>query len=337
MADSPEKEIVPEEQPQPPALEADVNDNDSALGDEGDLTSTASLTSSIYHYRQENGRTYNSFGDAYILPNDEAELDRLDLQHHLMKLTFGDRLTTVNFEEGKELQRVLDVGTGTGIWAIEFADLHPEALITGVDLSPTQPPFVPPNVSFEIVDITKPWSFSYTFDFIFARMMTGAFGDWKAFIQETYDNLNPGGVIEIQDVHFDVGSSDGSLPEDSALRMWSKYMLEASRTLGVPLDSVLSVKAQLIEAGFEDVQQTVQLWPMTWWPKDPRHKKIGLWTYHNMSGNLLGISVAFFTRGLGWTVEELEVFLAKVRTDMKNTQFHAVWPIYAVSGRKPKA
>ena len=88
-------------------------------------------------------------------------------------------------------------------------------------------------------------------------------------------NLNPGGAIEIQDVHFDVGSGDGSLPEDSALRMWSKYMLEASRKLGVPLDSVLSVKAQLIEAGFEDVQQAVQLWPMTWWPKDPRHKKIG--------------------------------------------------------------
>lgn len=39
-----------------------------------------------------------------------------------MKLTFGDRLTTVNLDNEKEIHRVLDVGTGTGIWAIEFGE-----------------------------------------------------------------------------------------------------------------------------------------------------------------------------------------------------------------------
>ena len=36
-------------------------------------------------------------------------------------------------------KRVLDLGTGSGIWAIEYADAHPEADVTGVDLSPVQP------------------------------------------------------------------------------------------------------------------------------------------------------------------------------------------------------
>jgi ubiquinone/menaquinone biosynthesis C-methylase UbiE len=31
-------------------------------------------------------------------------------------------------------QTVLDVGTGTGLWAIEFADEYHEAAVTGVDL-----------------------------------------------------------------------------------------------------------------------------------------------------------------------------------------------------------
>jgi methylase of polypeptide subunit release factors len=36
-------------------------------------------------------------------------------------------------------KRVLDLGTGSGIWAIEYADAHPEADVIGVDLSPVQP------------------------------------------------------------------------------------------------------------------------------------------------------------------------------------------------------
>ena len=38
-----------------------------------------------------------------------------------------------------KVKRVLDVGTGTGIWAIDYADEHPDAKVIGVDLSPIQP------------------------------------------------------------------------------------------------------------------------------------------------------------------------------------------------------
>ncbi len=77
-----------------PAVEADdVNDHDSILGEEDDRNSTASISSSIMKYREENGRTYHAYKDGkYLGPNDEPEKDRLDLQRHLFTLTFSGRL-----------------------------------------------------------------------------------------------------------------------------------------------------------------------------------------------------------------------------------------------------
>jgi hypothetical protein len=53
----------------------------------------------------------------------------------------------------------------------------------------------------------------------------------------------------------------------------------------------------------------------------------GFWCNHNIAGELSGLSMALFTKGLGWSVEEVEVFLAKVRTDMKDRRIHAWWPM----------
>lgn len=64
----------------------------------------------------------------------------LDLQHNMFLLTFEDKLGTAppNDKDAK-IGRVLDVGTGTGIWAIDFGDEHPEAEVRGIDLSAVQP------------------------------------------------------------------------------------------------------------------------------------------------------------------------------------------------------
>ena len=52
---------------------------------------------------------------------------------------------------------IVDLGTGTGVWCIEMADAYPEAQILGIDLSPVQPSWVPPNCRFEIDDFELDW------------------------------------------------------------------------------------------------------------------------------------------------------------------------------------
>jgi hypothetical protein len=49
-------------------------ETDSAVGSDGEASSTSSLTSSILNYKYENGRTYHAFRDGeYIMPNDDKE------------------------------------------------------------------------------------------------------------------------------------------------------------------------------------------------------------------------------------------------------------------------
>ena len=54
----------------------------------------------------------------------------------------------------------------------------------------------------------------------------------------------------------------------------------------------------------------------------------GLWAHEVTISNLSGLSIALFTHGLGWRIEELEVFLADVRKDMKNSRIHSYWPMW---------
>ena len=106
-----------------------------------------SLVSSLGSFEfddiHRHGHRYHG-SENVLLPNDESEQDRLDLQHHILKMCLDGDLTVTNIPTSS--QNIIDVGTGTGIWAIEMGDKYDSAQITGIDISPIQPLWVPPNV-----------------------------------------------------------------------------------------------------------------------------------------------------------------------------------------------
>lgn len=73
-------------------------------------------------------------------------------------------------------------------------------LVTGIDLSPIQPNFVPPNLKFYVDDAEDGWIVGEKLDLIHARMMVGSFLNWPQFFARAYEQLNPGGYVELQDV-----------------------------------------------------------------------------------------------------------------------------------------
>jgi hypothetical protein len=96
-------------------------------------------------------------------------------------------------------------------------------------------------------------------------------------------NLNPGGWIEIKDIKFPILDNDTSFPEDCAIKKWTDLIIEGTTNLGRPADSAKNYKAQLIEAGFENVVEIQYRWPQNRWPKDAKLKELGKLRFYSQA------------------------------------------------------
>ena len=137
----------------------------------------------------------------------------------------------------------------------------------------------------------------------------------------------PGGWLEIIDTVCPVESDDDSLHESHAISRWMNLLIQGSTALGRPLTDPLYHRGRLQDAGFTNIEQRLYKWPTNSWPRDKKHKEIGLWTLANIDRGLEGISMAVLTRGCGFTQQEVVTLLAEVRRDMRNPRIHAYWPV----------
>lgn len=67
-------------------------------------------------------------------------------------------------------------------------DLYPGANILGIDLSPIQPDWVPPNVTFMVDDVESSWLKPRDYyDYIHARHIVMAIKDWPLLMQRAFE------------------------------------------------------------------------------------------------------------------------------------------------------
>lgn len=276
-----------------------------------------------------------------MLPNDGIEQERLDLQHHSFKIYLDGRLHMAPLVDPR---RVLDIGTGTGIWAVEFAQEYPEATVIGTDLSPIQPEVVPRNVSFEIGDAEEEdWGFDAPFDYVHARAVVTCFGDGggekqrggaRAVLASALDNLAPGGWFELQDPCLPMRCDDGTM-EGTALAEWNRLMCEGMLRIGKDLRDSLRWGGYMRELGFEGVTETRGAVAFNTWPKGRKNKLLGALCCQNLSEGVQSMSLALFTRVLGMESQRVLGFLEEVKRDLANPGIHAYSVICIVYGRKP--
>ncbi|KAL2067872.1 hypothetical protein VTL71DRAFT_15970 [Oculimacula yallundae] len=280
------------------------------------INSTQSLFENDIEYLTIDERRYC---ENYNMPNDDAEQGRLQMLHEIFLNTLDGHLTLAPLQSPT---MILDIGTGTGEWAIEMAELYPGAEVTGTDIAKIQPTSVPDNMFFQIDDAEYEGGWTWqanTFDLVHIRAMTGAFEDWNNIYREAFRTIKPGGYIEIMDP--DVPKFAQHFSDNPLVLKWFNNFLEAARMTGRPM-TVEHLDTQLLAAaGFTDIVVTTRTLPCGACQSESGESKTGTYFLHVLFAGTEATSLRLFVEQLGWKLEDVRALCSYVSKSFKAMAF----------------
>ncbi|KAH6972582.1 hypothetical protein EDB80DRAFT_758080 [Ilyonectria destructans] len=112
-------------------------------------------------------------------------------------------------------------------------------------------------------------------------------------------------------------------------QFWIKTIYKGAAKFGKPLDNTPQWKEQLIGAGFIDIQQKIHK------SKDPKPNEIGRYQSVQKLKFINSYTPGVFRYILSWTEEEIHIFIAKVKNNLKDPLIYLYLPVYFIWRRKP--
>ncbi|KAM7200319.1 sam dependent methyltransferase [Naviculisporaceae sp. PSN 640] len=274
---------------------------------------------------------------SYTLPSHlDGDGRRLNQQHEVFQLCFSSRLITTNILPNDFSGSVLDIGTGTGIWAAEFAARYPSSTVLGIDLFPPSITPVPRNCHFRVLDIESnlDWDIpDESFDIIHTRMVLLLLRDARRVVERCFRALKPGGFVEFQEKQ-DPYRTDDSNPaaQDTPLLRHSRLRMQAAQNCGLDRAVAGKVPAWMRQMGFGNVQVTEWKIPIGDWMESHEMKVAGQKFKECLEWGTLGISKKVLMEGLGWSEQQV---LDNVRETVQDLGSGRVYmQVLVVSGKK---
>ncbi|KAI9496766.1 S-adenosyl-L-methionine-dependent methyltransferase [Zychaea mexicana] len=175
--------------------------------DQDSQVKSGGTDASARHRFDEQGRRYHNRPDAaYMLPNDDEEIDRVHMQHWVIKIAFQGNFHAPVEQQLEDGIVVLDGGCGPGTWSLEMAENFPRSKFYGVDISGVFPSEIKPaNCDFQVHNVSQPLPFAPSyFDYVFQRMLVLGImrEEWDTVLSNYMEVLKPGGWLELTEVNI---------------------------------------------------------------------------------------------------------------------------------------
>ncbi|KAJ5638713.1 hypothetical protein N7528_001103 [Penicillium herquei] len=278
---------------------------------------------------------------SHTIPSDEQMFDAYEAGHLVALVLDSDRANPLfRAPIGDSPRHILDLGTGKGTWAIDVADMFPQATVRGVDLFPPPVTYTAPNCVFEVDNALEEWTWNEQFDLVHMRILIGSFDpkEWDQIYKQIYDNLQPGGWIEQLEASPYIECDDGSVPEDSVLKTWGPNMIACGAAAGRECDTSDTMADTIRKAGFVEMHQKTYKWPIGAWARERRYREAGTVNLQHWLDGMEGWCMWLLTKfgsPKPWTREEVIFYVAKMRAELKNPRYHIYQRARRVWARKP--
>ncbi|KAM7219546.1 sam dependent methyltransferase [Rhypophila decipiens] len=285
--------------------------------------------------RQSRSATVGS----YTLPSHlDGDGRRLNQQHEVFQLRFSSNLITTKSLPADFSGTVLDIGTGTGIWAAEFAAKYPASSVLGIDLfAPSITP-VPANCRFQVLNIEDidddgkrlPHG---TFDIIHTRMVFCVLRHGRKVLQMCFHALKPGGFVEFQEKQDPYRSDDPSAEaQDTPVLRHGRLRTKAAMNCGLDRAVANKVPGWMREMGFSGVQVNEWKIPIGEWMDGRDMKVAGEKFKECLEWGTLGICKSVFIEGLGWSEHQVLHNVKDTVEDLGNGRVYML--VLVISGTK---
>jgi len=260
----------------------------------------------------------------YVLPANDQEINRLDFQHYMLRYALrGNYVAPLD----RPLS-ILDVGCGTGRWALEMGALFPQANIVGIDLHPpkhadsTASAGRSDNFTFIQGNILNGLPFAdASFDFVHMRLMLFSIpaADWPTVLQELVRVTRVGGWVE----SVETGAHQRCGPAMELLVAWINQMTRQhgiDATLGPQVGEMLGALGLT-----QQVRRTIEL------PVGRHGGRLGAMAQTDVVGVLNGLKAPVAALGIT-SAADYETALA---TALAELDLHrGVLPFYVAYGQR---
>jgi hypothetical protein len=152
--------------------------------------------------------------------------------------------------------------------------------------------------------------------------------------------MKPGGWMELQEIHHyphNARTGEAIQPYDHPIAQYWAYINEGLTALGVDFFAAAGGKlaAKMEAAGFVNVTERIFHVPLGTWPKNQVLKTVGLYWRTILNDGIQAIALGPMSRGMGWSREQIEVFLVSVRRAYSDNTALLYMPMHIVYGQKP--